>query len=114
MDALYIHSRLRLYGGSVNNAPGTGGPSASDSLLLLRASFRTKVLTPQTAFIVVETLEQERELFALQEELLSRDIAEAAKENVNMDGPDTIAIIVISALTVMIAAALRRRRIQVK
>ncbi|MGE4284289.1 MAG: MSEP-CTERM sorting domain-containing protein [Clostridia bacterium] len=45
----------------------------SDSLELLRASFRAKILTPQTAFIVVETPQQEKELFDLQERIINNN-----------------------------------------
>ncbi len=38
---------------------------------LIRASFRARILTPQTAFIVVETAEQEKELLDLQEKVLN-------------------------------------------
>jgi hypothetical protein len=44
-----------------------------DPLELVRAGFRARVLTPQTAFIVVETPEQERELLDLQERILNNN-----------------------------------------
>jgi hypothetical protein len=50
-----------------------------DEIKLLRASFRTHVLTPQTAFIVVETKAQEAQLYEMQEQLLN-DIADTARQ----------------------------------
>lgn len=41
-----------------------------NAVALVRASFRARVLTPQTAFIVVETLQQEKELLDLQARIL--------------------------------------------
>lgn len=46
----------------------------ANSVELVRASFRSRILTPQTAFIVVETNEQEKELFDLQEQILNNDL----------------------------------------
>lgn len=43
----------------------------TDLLELVRGSFRARILTPHTAFIVVETAEQEKELFDMQEKLLN-------------------------------------------
>ncbi len=42
-------------------------------LELIRAGFRARILTPQTAFIVVETPEQEQELLDLQERILNNN-----------------------------------------
>ncbi|AGL00140.1 MSEP-CTERM sorting domain-containing protein [Desulfoscipio gibsoniae] len=44
-----------------------------DPLELVRAGFRARILTPQTAFIVVETPEQEKDLLDLQERILNNN-----------------------------------------
>ena len=45
----------------------------ANSVEMVRASFRTGILTSQTAFIVVETQKQEKELLDLQEKLLNNN-----------------------------------------
>ena len=45
----------------------------ADALSLLRGSFRAHVLTPQSAFIVVETEEQERQIWDAQKRLMEED-----------------------------------------
>lgn len=63
-----------------------------DSPELVRASFRTRILTPQTAFIVVETQEQEKELLDLQERILNSN---AQTPTVTLDEPSLISIILL-------------------
>ena len=72
----------------------------TDSLDLLRASFRARILTPQNAFIVLETQEQERELLDLQEKLLSSN---ETSPTVTLDEPSLISCIVILLVIVFIS-----------
>ena len=109
-DALYLYARLNLYGGAANGQNGNSAATAGeDALTLLRASFRTKTLTCQTAFIVVETAEQERQLYSLQEDIISEEYI-SPKDTVSMDGPDTAALAVVSVFAMLVIAAYRRRR----
>lgn len=62
------------------------------SLEMVRGSFKARILTPQTAFIVVETKEQEKELLELQEQLLS---ANGEVPLVTLDEPPVFVIILI-------------------
>jgi hypothetical protein len=95
-DALALNTALR------------SNPSMSTavSLKLLRASFRTHVLTPQTSFIVVETAAQEADLWEVQEQLLERDSAIAARETLD-EPPLLICLLAVAAIS---AAALLVRR----
>jgi hypothetical protein len=75
----------------------------SDSVELLRASFRAKILTPQTAFIVVETQEQEKELLDLQERILNNN---EAVPTVTLDEP-SIALCIAVFLLLMLVIKLK-------
>lgn len=59
-------------------------------LQVVKGSFATRLLTQQTAFIVVETKEQEEQLFVLQEEYLSGNAHNSAATTVNMSEPSLI------------------------
>ncbi len=78
------------------------------SLKLLRAAFRSHVLTPQTAFIVVETAQQEAELWEQQEKLLEHDSALAARET--LDEPPMALLLLTGAGAVIIWRMVRMRR----
>lgn len=73
----------------------------TDSIDLLRASFRGRILTPQNAFIVVETSEQERELLSLQEKLLSNN---ELTPTVTLDEPSLVSCIIIFLVVVFIVS----------
>ncbi|MDD4237489.1 MAG: MSEP-CTERM sorting domain-containing protein [Desulfotomaculaceae bacterium] len=62
-DAILLDAAQQRY--LVNGKP--------NPLELIRAGFRARILTPQTAFIVVETPEQEKELLDLQERILNNN-----------------------------------------
>lgn len=81
-----------------------------DSVELVRASFRAKILTPQTAFIVVETLEQEKELLDLQERILSNN---ESVPTVTLDEP-SVMICLILLLFVMLILKLKKSKILLK
>lgn len=68
----------------------------TDALKLLRASFRTHVLTPQTAFIVVENKAQEAELYEMQEQLLN-GTTETARQTLAEPPVWILALVVIAA-----------------
>jgi hypothetical protein len=100
LDALALHTALR-------SRPSMG---AAESLAMLRASFRTHVLTSQTAFIVLETSEQEAELLRTQELLLEKDSATARE---TLDEPPMllmIAITAVAAFACLLARACKRKR----
>jgi hypothetical protein len=71
----------------------------SDSLELLRGSLRSRILTPQTAFIVVETQDQERELLDVQEKLLSSN---GSTPTITLDEPSLTICIILLMLVVLI------------
>ena len=71
----------------------------TDSLKLIRASFRTRILTPQTAFIVVETQEQEKELLDLQEQILNN---KGDTPTITLDEPSLLLCILLLLLMVVI------------
>jgi len=96
IDALALNAALR-------SAPAM---DARTSLEMLRASFRTHVLTQQTAFIVVETPEQEAEIWRLQELLLMQD-SDVAREN--MDEPPLPLMLAMLAIFACAAFLMRRR-----
>lgn len=81
--------------------------TTAESISLLRASFRANVLTPQTAFIVVETPLQEQLMLEKQEKLMEQDTALAAKES--LDEPSLLICALILAFCGM-CIALRRRK----
>lgn len=66
---------------------------------LVRASFRAKTLTPQTAFIVVETQEQEEELLDLQERILSNN---ESVPTVTLDEPSIIICLILLLFVILI------------
>ncbi len=72
------------------------------SLDMVRASFRTRTLTPQTAFIVVETIQQEKELLHLQEQLLNNKLETPI---VTLDEPS---LIVCMLLIILLVVGLKR------
>ena len=82
---------------------------AQTSLTLLRASFRSRVLTRQTAFIVVETSEQEAEIWKAQELLLQQDSTMARE---TLDEPPMLLMLIVFAALAIIAFLTRRRRPQ--
>jgi hypothetical protein len=69
-----------------------------DSVELVRASFRSKILTPQTAFMVVETKEQEKELLDLQERFLNNKFD---APTVTLDEPPFAVSIILFALVIL-------------
>lgn len=73
---------------------------------LVRASFRAKILTPQTAFIVVETVEQEKELLDLQERILNNN---EEVPTVTLDEPPLILLIIVFMLVMFIVNPKLRR-----
>lgn len=78
------------------------------SLKLLRAAFRSHVLTPQTSFIVVETAQQEAALWEAQEKLLEQDSAAAARET--LDEPPLLLMLIAAAAAVAAAVIIRQRK----
>jgi hypothetical protein len=81
-----------------------------DSVELVRASFRSKILTPQTAFMVVETKEQEKELLDLQERFLNNKFD---APTVTLDEPPFAVSIILFAL-VMLMLKLKKAKNQLK
>jgi hypothetical protein len=77
-----------------------------DTVELVRASFRAKILTPQTAFMVVETQEQEKELLDLQERILSNN---ESVPTVTLDEPPLI-ICMVLILILMLVLKLKSTR----
>lgn len=75
-------------------------PGKTDSLELVRASFRSRILTPQTAFIVVENQEQEKELLDIQERILTNN---EATPTVTLDEPSWIIYVILVLMIVCIA-----------
>lgn len=94
-DALALHTAIR----------SNLAMDKATSLKLLRAAFRSHVLTPQTSFIVVETAEQEAELWEAQEKLLEQDSAAAARET--LDEPPLL--LLVAAAAAFAAAAIIRQ-----
>ena len=78
-----------------------------NSLELVRASFRTRILTPQTAFIVVETQEQEKELLEVQERLLNNP---DATPTITLDEPSLRVCMVLILAVVLI---IHRKKLKV-
>ncbi len=70
--------------------------TGAETLKLLRASFRAHMLTPETAFIVVETNAQEAQLYELQEQLLSEYSEVAARET--LAEPSELVCLVVVAM----------------
>lgn len=71
---------------------------SSNSVELVRASFRTRILTPQTAFMVVETPEQEKDLLELQERILNNN----ETPPVTLDEPSFITCLLLFMLVLLI------------
>jgi uncharacterized membrane protein len=69
-----------------------------DAIEMVRTSFRAKILTPQTAFIVVETQEQEEELLSLQERILNNKVS---TPTVTLDEPPFIICLMISLILIL-------------
>ena len=84
---------------------------AAESLMMLRASFRAHVLTRQTAFIVVETADQEAEIWRAQELLMEQDsAAAAATDPATLDEPPLALMAALACAALVCAALLARRR----
>jgi len=79
--------------------------NSPDSVELVRASFRSRILTPQTSFIVVETQEQEKELLDLQERILNSN---GQTPTVTLDEPSLISIMLILLVVFILNKKLRR------
>jgi hypothetical protein len=75
-----------------------------DTLDLVRGSFRSRILTPQTAFIVVETAAQEKELLNIQEHILNNSFDPTL---VTLDEPP----LWIGMLLLIIMLLLNRRKL---
>lgn len=71
----------------------------TDSVELVRASFRARILTPQTAFIVVETKQQEKELLDLQERILNNN---EEAPTVRLDEPSIVSCLILFLLFILI------------
>jgi len=97
LDALALNTALR-------NQPLM---DAQASLAMLRASFRSRVLTHQTAFIVVETSDQENEIWKTQELLLNQDSTMARE---TLDEPPMPLMIMISVVLACVALLPSRRK----
>ena len=83
-----------------------GGP---DSLELIRSSFRSRILTPLTAFIVVETPQQEKELLDVQEQILNSSFEPAL---VTLDEPPLLACALAALAVLWVACAGKRKRMR--
>lgn len=81
-----------------------------DPLELVRAGFRARVLTPQTAFIVVETPEQERELLDLQERILNNN---EQIPTVTLDEPPLF-ICAMLVLLIILFAKIRKKSLKIR
>jgi hypothetical protein len=79
-----------------------------DTVELIRASFRAKILTPQTAFIVVETQEQEKELLDLQERILNNN---ESVPTVTLDEPSIIIYMLLFILLLVIIELKSKRNL---
>jgi len=75
-----------------------------DPLELIRAGFRTRILTPQTAFIVVETPEQERELLDLQERILNNN---EQIPTITLDEPP---LLICAVLVLLVILFMKKRK----
>ena len=98
-DALALDTALR----------SRSSMDAQTSLTMLRAGFRTRILTRQTAFIVVETSAQEAEIWKAQELLLQQD-STAARET--LDEPPMLPMITMVVIFACIVLLMRRPRLQ--
>lgn len=77
-----------------------------DTVELVRESFKAKILTPQTAFIVVETQEQEEELLDLQERILNNN---ESIPTVTLDEP-SLALCAIAFLFIILILKIKKAR----
>ena len=75
-----------------------------DPLELIRAGFRTRILTPQTAFIVVETPEQEQELLDLQERILNNN---EQIPTITLDEPP---LLICAVLVLLVILFMKKRK----
>ncbi|TEB04399.1 hypothetical protein Psch_04126 [Pelotomaculum schinkii] len=73
-------------------------------LELIRAGFRARILTPQTAFIVVETPEQEQELLDLQERILNNN---EQIPTVTLDEPP---LLICAILVLLVILFMKKRK----
>ena len=80
-----------------------------DPLELVRASFRVRILTLQTAFIVVETPEQERELLDLQERILNNN---EQIPTVTLDEPPLLVCAILILLVILFIKIRKKSRHQ--
>ena len=74
-----------------------------DTAELVRASFRFGILAPQTAFLVVETSAQERELLDIQEQVLNNNMDASL---ISLEEPPLLCILLLPAMIFLF----RRRR----
>ena len=79
----------------------------TDSIELVRTSFRAKILTPLTAFIVVETQEQEKELLDLQERILNNN---EEVPTVTLDEPPLIIFLALFLFVILVLKLKKARR----
>lgn len=84
--------------------------SKKGSLNLLRASFQTRVLTPQSAYIVVETKLQEEQLLKNQEEILNEDNLQT--QRVALSEPSILITVLIGVVLIGGYYILKRRSYQ--
>ena len=73
---------------------------AAASLKLLRASFKAGILTPQTAFMVVETPAQEAALYEKQQQLIKEDkeLIKAQDAAKSLDEPSALVCVLVALL----------------
>lgn len=81
------------------------------SLDLLRASFQTRILTPQTAYIVVETMRQEEQLLKRQEEILNEDNLQI--QRTTLSEPSILITVIIGVILMGGYYILKRKTSQV-
>lgn len=88
----FISTQNAYKDGCLLEAMSQYGEALSEEKLLevVNASFSTRLLTKQTAFIVVETKEQEEDLLYLQEKYLSGEINDNGSSPVSMSEPSLI------------------------
>lgn len=93
-----FENAMMLYAKSINELRN----SYKSSTDLIRKSFRLNVLTHSTAFIVVETEEQEKELLSLQEKILNKDF-DLAPPNQTLSEPPMILVLSLAILGILFA-----------
>ncbi len=93
-----------------------GAQNAAQSLKLLRASFKAGILTPQTAFIVVETQAQEVDLLAKQQQLIKEDKELIKEQNAvkSLDEPSALVCAFIALLGLSLVKLWKRNRTETR